>query len=50
MRREPTVPAKLLWRHLSNSQLGGYKFRRQASLAPFIVDFLCPSKGFDRGS
>jgi very-short-patch-repair endonuclease len=41
---DPTEPEKRLWRHLSNSQLGGFKFRRQAVIAPFIVDFLCPAK------
>ena len=45
MRREPTEPEQRLWRHLSNSQLGGFKFRRQAAIPPFIVDFFCPSKG-----
>jgi very-short-patch-repair endonuclease len=25
--------------------LGGFKFRRQEVLEPFIVDFFCPSKG-----
>ena len=45
MRRQPTEPEKRLWRHLSNSQLGGYKFRRQATIEPFIADFLCPAKG-----
>ncbi len=45
MRREPTEPEKRLWRHLSNSQLGGFKFRRQAAIPPFIADFFCPAKG-----
>ncbi len=45
MRREPTEPEKRLWRHLSNSQLGGFKFRRQAAIPPFVADFFCPSKG-----
>ena len=45
MRREPTEPEKRLWRHLSNSQLGGFKFRRQAPIPPFIVDVFCPAKG-----
>ncbi|HYJ52391.1 MAG TPA: endonuclease domain-containing protein [Allosphingosinicella sp.] len=45
MRRAPTEPEKRLWRHLSNSQLGGFKFRRQAAIPPFIVDFFCPAKG-----
>jgi very-short-patch-repair endonuclease len=44
MRREPTEPEKRLWRNLSNRQLGGYKFRRQTTIEPFIVDFLRPAK------
>jgi very-short-patch-repair endonuclease len=44
MRREPTEPEKRLWRALSGSQLGGYKFRRQAVIGTFIADFLCPQK------
>jgi very-short-patch-repair endonuclease len=44
MRREPTEPENRLWRHLSNRQLGGFKFRRQTPIEPFIVDFLCPAK------
>ena len=44
MRREPTEPEKRLWRALSNRQLGGFKFRRQAQIGPFIADFLCPQK------
>jgi len=42
MRNDPTEPEKRLWRILSNSQLGGYKFRRQAVIGQYIVDFLCP--------
>ncbi len=45
MRREPTEPEVWLWRHLSGSRLGGFKFRQQAAIPPFIVDFFCPSKG-----
>ena len=44
MRRSPTEPEKRLWRHLSNKQLNGYKFRRQSVIAWFIADFLCPQK------
>ena len=44
MRRNPTEPEKRLWRHLSNSQLGGHKFRRQSVIGSYIVDFLCPQK------
>ena len=44
MRRNPTEPEKCLWRHLSNRQLGEFKFRRQSVVGPFIADFLCPQK------
>jgi len=44
MRRNPTEPEKRLWRHLSNSQLDGHKFRRQSVVGRFIADFLCPQK------
>ena len=32
----------LLWIHLSNRQMLGYKFRRQYSVDRFIIDFYCP--------
>jgi very-short-patch-repair endonuclease len=44
MRRNPTEPEKRLWRHLSNSQLDGHKFRRQSVIGWFIADFLCPQR------
>ncbi|WP_442679173.1 endonuclease domain-containing protein [Sphingomonas sp. ASY06-1R] len=46
MRRNPTEPEKRLWRALSNGQLGGYKFRRQAVIGDYIADFACPSARF----
>jgi very-short-patch-repair endonuclease len=45
MRREPTETERRLWRALSRSQLGGYKFRRQAIIGGRIIDFFCPAKG-----
>jgi len=45
MRHNPTEPEKQLWRVLSNAQLDGFKFRRQAVIGAHIVDFLCPRKG-----
>ncbi|QDX25480.1 endonuclease domain-containing protein [Sphingomonas suaedae] len=45
MRRNPTEWEKRLWRHLSNRQLAGHKFRRQHKFAPYIADFFCPAKG-----
>jgi very-short-patch-repair endonuclease len=43
MRRNPTEPEKRLWRYLSNSQLEGYKFRRQDVIGYYIADFASPS-------
>jgi very-short-patch-repair endonuclease len=43
MRNNPTEPEKRLWRHLSNAQLGGFKFRRQEVIGRAIVDFYCPA-------
>ena len=44
MRRNPTEPELRLWRAISRSQLGGFKFRRQAQIGPFVADFLCPQR------
>ncbi|MBX9729069.1 MAG: endonuclease domain-containing protein [Sphingopyxis sp.] len=43
MRNEPTEPEKRLWRHLSNGNLAGFKFRRQTVIGRYICDFSCPS-------
>jgi len=42
-RREPTEPELRLWRHLSGSQLGGFKFRRQYKTNGRILDLYCPA-------
>lgn len=44
-RREPTPMEHRLWQALRGSRLGGFKFRRQAVIEPFRVDFLCPEIG-----
>ena len=31
----------LLWYYLRKKQLGGYKFRRQQPVGPYIADFAC---------
>ena len=36
-----TDAERLIWEHLRNRQLEGFKFRRQANIGAFIVDFLC---------
>ena len=41
LRREATDVEQKLWAALRNRQLEGFKFRRQACVGPFIVDFLC---------
>ncbi len=41
LRQSSTEAEKTLWRHLRSRQLAGCKFRRQAPLGRYIVDFLC---------
>lgn len=41
LRRSPSSGEWLLWQRLRRSQLEGCKFRLQAPLGPFIVDFVC---------
>lgn len=36
-----TDAEQLLWQHLRSRQLNGLKFRRQATVGPYIADFLC---------
>jgi very-short-patch-repair endonuclease len=39
-----TDAERLLWRHMRNRGLGGWKFRRQYPVGPYLVDFICPEK------
>ena len=41
LRKQSTDAEQVLWRHLRSRQLAGCKFRRQAPLGKYIVDFLC---------
>lgn len=41
LRRDATKAERILWSKIKNEQLG-YRFRRQHSIGPFIVDFYCP--------
>jgi len=34
----------ILWSRLKSRQLEGFKFRRQYSVGPFVLDFYCPEK------
>jgi very-short-patch-repair endonuclease len=42
-RKERTDAERVLWQKLRNRGLGGYKFRRQVPISPYIVDFFCQS-------
>jgi len=44
LRKRLTEAERLLWRHLRNRELGGWKFKRQYPVGPFIVDFICVEK------
>jgi very-short-patch-repair endonuclease len=40
-RKVMTEAEKVLWGHLRDRRLNGFKFRRQHPIANFIVDFFC---------
>ncbi len=42
LRKSQPTPETLVWNLLRNRQISGYKFRRQYSVGPFVVDFYCP--------
>jgi|tagenome__1003787_1003787.scaffolds.fasta_scaffold17975874_1 5-methyltetrahydrofolate--homocysteine methyltransferase len=44
LRNNPTDAEKHLWRFLRAQQLDGHKFRRQASIGPYTIDFICFAK------
>ncbi len=41
LRKTGTDAELLLWQRLRNRRMNGYKFRRQAPMGSYIVDFLC---------
>ncbi len=41
MRAEPTDAERRLWHALRDRRMQALKFRRQAPVGPYIVDFLC---------
>lgn len=44
LRREATVPERLLWSRLRDGQVHGVRFRRQHVIGAYVVDFYCPSR------
>ena len=45
LRADQSIPEKVLWSRLRNRKVGGYKFRRQHPLGPFVADFFCAEIG-----
>jgi Uncharacterized protein conserved in bacteria len=41
LRREQTDVERKLWYALRGRRLGGFKFRRQQPIGPYIADFVC---------
>src|SRR6185437_3253676 len=41
LRKEMTDAERFVWAKLKYRQLGGFKFRRQAEVGVYVVDFLC---------
>jgi very-short-patch-repair endonuclease len=41
LRREMSIPERVLWKYLRDRRLGGLKFRRQHPIGPFVADFYC---------
>jgi len=44
LRNNPTEAERQLWGFLRGKQIGGFRFRRQAPIGPFIADFVCFSE------
>jgi very-short-patch-repair endonuclease len=44
LRRQSTRAEMKLWFALRDRRLGGYKFVRQETIGPYIVDFICREK------
>ena len=43
LRHNMPSPEIILWPHLQNKGMNGYKFRRQYSIVHYVVDFYCPA-------
>src|SRR5260221_8475383 len=44
LRSRLTPEESYLWSYLQRRQLCGWKFRRQHSVGPYILDFYCPAE------
>ncbi len=43
LRHALSRPEQVLWHHVRNGSLKGYKFRRQYGVGVYTLDFYCPS-------
>ena len=43
LRKDMSLPEKLLWSALRGSRLNGLRFRRQHPMGPYVFDFFCAS-------
>lgn len=41
LRRNMTDTERFVWERIRSRQLAGFRFRRQAPIGPYIVDFVC---------
>ena len=41
LRRDSSIPERVLWSMLRNRRMAGLKFRRQHPIGPFVADFYC---------
>lgn len=44
MRHAPVATEDLFWSCVRNRKLGGFKFKRQVLIGPYIADFVCLEK------
>ncbi|MEE8443435.1 MAG: DUF559 domain-containing protein [Dehalococcoidia bacterium] len=44
LRKNSTLAERVFWRHITERRLGGFRFRRQHPLGPYVVDFVCLEK------
>lgn len=44
LRRDQSDAEQKFWLEVRDRRLAGYKFRRQATIGPFIADFLCAGR------
>ncbi|MBI5765977.1 DUF559 domain-containing protein, partial [Candidatus Falkowbacteria bacterium] len=42
LRKESPRAEQVLWQYLKNKKVHNQKFRRQASIGKYVVDFYCP--------